>query len=96
MSIVTIVAKLVVTNGAADSVKVELLKLIEPTRQEIGCIEYRLHQDNEDPNVFIFYENWESMAHLQQHISSSHYKSYISAVDGLIEEKAVHKMACIA
>jgi len=27
------------------------------------CIEYRLHLDNDDSDVFIFYENWESEAY---------------------------------
>jgi quinol monooxygenase YgiN len=51
MSVVTVAAKLVVREDAVETVKAELLKLIEPTRQEAGCIEYRLHQDNDDPKV---------------------------------------------
>jgi quinol monooxygenase YgiN len=96
MSVVTVVAKLVVREDAVETVKAELLKLIEPTRQEAGCIEYRLHQDNDDPKVFIFYENWQSMASLERHIASTHYQDYVAAVDGMIEEKSVRKMTCIA
>ncbi len=36
-----------------DLVKNELLKLIELTRAEEGCINYDLHQDNE--NLFIYF-----------------------------------------
>jgi len=96
MSIVTVVAKLVVNADAIDAVKTELLKLIEPTRQEEGCIEYRLHQDNDDPAVFIFYENWKSLACLDRHINTPHYKQYITAIEDAIKEKTVHKMTCIA
>ncbi len=92
MSKVTIVAKVVAQRDAIEAVKTEVLKLIAPTRQEEGCIEYRLHRDNENPAVFIFYENWESMACLERHMNSRHYKEYIAAVEGLIAEKAVHKM----
>lgn len=95
MSIVTVVAKLVVREGAVDSVKAELLKLIAPTLQEEGCIEYRLHQDNTDPTLFIFYENWENMTCLERHISTPHFTSYIAAVEGSIKEKVVHKMTRI-
>jgi quinol monooxygenase YgiN len=28
--------------------------------QEEGCINFDLHQDNENKNLFICYENWES------------------------------------
>lgn len=92
MSVVTVVAKLVVREGAVDLVKAELLKLIAPTRQEEGCIEYRLHQDNTDPSLFIFYENWKNMACLERHMSAPHFISYIAAVEGSIKEKVVHKM----
>ena len=92
MPTVTVVAKVVANPDSIESVKSELLKLIAPTRKEYGCIEYRLHQDHADPAVFIFYENWENLACLEQHMNSAHFKSYIAAVDGLIAEKVVHKM----
>jgi quinol monooxygenase YgiN len=95
MSQLTIVAKLVAKKEAIESVKSELLKLIAPTRNEYGCIDYCLHQDNNDPALFIFYENWESAACLEQHIKSEHYKAYFNAVDGLLEEKVVHKMTLV-
>jgi quinol monooxygenase YgiN len=96
MSPLTIVAKVVAKKGAVEPVKAELLKLIAPTRNESGCIEYILHQDNENPAVFIFYENWESGASLEQHMNSDHFKAYIAAVGDMIEEKAVHTMTRIA
>lgn len=95
MSTITVVARLVAKKDSIDAVKSELLKLIEPTRKEQGCIEYRLHQDNADPAVFVFYENWESAISLEKHTVTDHYKAYVSAVDGLIEEKTVHKMTRI-
>jgi quinol monooxygenase YgiN len=92
MSQLTIVAKIKAKKESVESVRNELLKLIAPTRNEVGCIEYRLHQDNDDPALFIFYENWESTDCLGQHIKSDHYNAYVRAVDGLLEEKVVHKM----
>lgn len=93
MSIITVVAKLVVKEAGVASVKSELLKLITPTRREEGCIEYRLHQDNEDPCVFIFYENWQNSVCLERHMNSAHFKSYVAAVADLLAEKVVHKMS---
>lgn len=37
-----------------------LQDFVAQTRQEPGCIDYHLHQDDDDPNVFVFYENWRS------------------------------------
>ncbi|GAM09440.1 putative monooxygenase [Geobacter sp. OR-1] len=95
MSTVTVVAKVTSRSDAVDAVKAELLKLVTETTQEEGCIEYRLHQDNEDPAVFVFYENWDSLACLEQHLNSKHSQAYLAAVDGLIADKVVHKMTGI-
>lgn len=96
MSQLTVVAQIVAKQDAIESIKPELLKLIEPTRRENGCIEYNLHQDNADPTLFIFYETWENAAALEQHMASDHFKSYIAAVDGMIKDKAVHILTRIA
>ena len=95
MANLTIIARVVAKKNSIEAVKAELLKLIAPTRKEDGCIEYRLHQDDENPAVFIFYENWKSLAFLEQHMISPHFKNYIAAVGGLITEKVVHKMTAI-
>jgi len=50
------------------TVKSELLKLIGPTRNEDGCIDYNLYQDNDNSAVFVFHENWESADHLEAHM----------------------------
>ena len=60
MSKLTIVAKIVAKEEKREFVKAELLKLIPITRAEKGNINYDLHQDNENPNLFLFHENWES------------------------------------
>jgi quinol monooxygenase YgiN len=95
MSLLSVVAKVVAKKESVENVKIELKKLVMPTRQEEGCIEYKLHQDSEDPAVFIFYETWENIACLEKHIHSEHYKTYVSAAGGMIEEKIVHKMTRI-
>jgi quinol monooxygenase YgiN len=95
MPTVTVVAKVVAKRESLETVKAELLKLIAPTREEAGCIEYTLHQDNQDPAVFIFYENWESEASLAGHMVSAHFITYLSAVEGMIKDKAVHTMTSI-
>lgn len=92
MPTVTVVAKITAKCDAVEAVKAELLKMIAPTRQEEGCIEYRLHQDNDNSAIFVFYENWKSPACLVQHINSEHYQAYVAAVGDLIADKLVHKM----
>jgi quinol monooxygenase YgiN len=92
MSIVTVVAKVTAKRDAIETVKAELIKMLAPTRQEEGCMEYRLHQDNENPAVFIFYENWKNLTCLEQHMNSPHFQAYVAAVGDLVADKVVHKM----
>jgi quinol monooxygenase YgiN len=93
---ITVVAKVVAKNEAIEPVKAELLKMIAPTRQEAGCLEYRLHQDRQDPAVFVFYENWENLSCLEQHLNSAHFQNYVAAVASLISDKVVYKMTELA
>jgi quinol monooxygenase YgiN len=92
MSTVTVVAKVTAKSDAIEAVKAELIKMLAPTRQEEGCREYRLHQDNHNPAVFVFYENWMDISCLEQHMKSQHFLAYVAAVGDLIADKIVHKM----
>lgn len=92
MSTVTVVAKITAKNDAIETVKTELIKMLAATLQEEGCMEYRLHQDNENPAVFVFYENWKSPSCLERHMNSRHFQAYVAAVGDLISDKSVHKL----
>lgn len=60
MTKLTVVANIIANPDKVALVKSELLKLIDITRTEAGCINYNLHQDNTNPAHFMFYENWGS------------------------------------
>lgn len=57
MSKLTIVADIRVKPEHLEEIKAGLQGLIPPTLEEAGCRQYDLHEDNEDPNHFLFYEN---------------------------------------
>jgi len=95
MSPLIVIATVVAKRESSQQLRNELLKLVAPTRQEEGCINYTLHQDNEDPAVFIFYETWQSPVHLEKHIASEHYRAYANAAESLIAGKAVNKTTLI-
>ena len=92
----TIVAKILAKAEKRDFVKSELLKLINITRAEEGCLNYNLHQDNEDPNMFLFYENWESRDLWQKHMQNEHLAEYLKVTDGSVEEFVLNEMTNIA
>ena len=78
-----------------DLVKAELEKLIAPTLAEAGCVQYDLHQDNENPTQFLFYENWESRALWQAHMGNQHLKDFLSATEGAVAELTINEMTHI-
>ena len=96
MSKLTIVAKIKVKSDKIDLVKTELLKLIDITRAEEGCLQYDLHQDNENPTNFLFYENWESRELWQKHMSNQHVKDCMAATEGAVEAFTLNQMTRIA
>ena len=79
-----------------DLVKAELEKLIDITHAEECCLQYDLHQDNENPAHFMFYENWESRELWQTHMSAQHLQDYMAATEGAVEEFVLNEMTQIA
>lgn len=96
MAKLTITGNVLVKDGHIDVVRAELEKLIPITRAEEGCIQYDLHQDNENPKYFMFYENWESRELWQTHMQNDHLKSYMAATDGMVERFWLHELTQIA
>ena len=95
MSKLTIVAKILVKEEKRAFVKAELLKLIPTTLAEKGCLNYDLHQDNENPNLFLFHENWENRELWQVHMNSRHLVEFLKVTDGFIEEVVLNEMTVI-
>ncbi|MFS1983297.1 putative quinol monooxygenase [Vibrio breoganii] len=96
MTKLTIVANIVAYEDKIELVKAELLKLIDVTRAEDGCINYDLHQDNEKPAHFTFYENWVSRELWQAHMGNQHLADYMAAAEGCVASFVVNEMTQIA
>jgi quinol monooxygenase YgiN len=54
------------------------------SRQEAECISYRLYEDTERPNEFVFVEEWEDSEALQQHFASSHVREFMQAIPATV------------
>lgn len=91
----TIVARIEAHPDKVELVKSELLNLIEPTRSEEGCLQYDLHQDNDNPAVFLFYENWENRELWQRHMDSEHIAKYAAATAGAVASFVLNEMTRI-
>ena|SRR5438270_14100153 len=52
-------------------------KVVVASRRDPGCVSYRLYEDTEHPNEFVFIEEWESEAALQSHFATSHIAEFM-------------------
>ena len=95
MTKLTIVANIKANPDQIALVKAELEKLLPITRAEAGCINYDLHQDNDNPAHFMFYENWESRELWQTHMNTPHLAAYMAATDGAVAEFILNEMTDI-
>lgn len=84
----TITAQLKVKPGSEEEARTALAGLVEPSRAEDGCLQYDMHIHTDDPKTFLFYERWESQAHLDAHMQTEHFKTAIDAIE-LTEEPLI-------
>lgn len=70
--LLTVIAEVRARRGHERRVREILCGLVKPTLAERGCIDYILHQSQDDPTKFVFYENWVSEGHLDAHSKSTH------------------------
>jgi quinol monooxygenase YgiN len=80
----TIIGLVVAKDETREELRELLRAQVAPTRAEPGCINYDLHVDAEDRNVFMFYENWKSKADLDAHLKMPHLKPLMDRVDSLL------------
>lgn len=96
MKQLTVIATIKAKPGCTEELKQELIKLVTPTLNEEGCINYDLHQDHEDPATFVFYENWTTNEALEKHLRSPHILSYLEKEDRLLADWRLQKLSKIS
>jgi quinol monooxygenase YgiN len=79
-----VVARVVALPDKIEALKPVLIGLVELTRQEAGCLQYDLLQNQNDLKDFTFVETWESLEHLQTHLASVHLQTAAIAIKDLV------------
>ena len=64
--------------GKGDVLAERLLALVAPSRAEPGALEYHVHRDREDPEVFFLYEAWASRDDLRAHLAMPYLQRFLS------------------
>ena len=68
--LLTVITYMRAASGKREAFRAALESLVEPTREEKGCVNYDLYQSIQDPDLFFFYENWESGEDLDAHLAT--------------------------
>ncbi|HEV2982148.1 MAG TPA: putative quinol monooxygenase [Solirubrobacteraceae bacterium] len=54
------------------------------SRADDGCIAYRIYQDTENPDEFVFVEEWESEEALRSHFATPHVAEFMQAISATL------------
>jgi quinol monooxygenase YgiN len=82
----TIVAVFRARAGSEDALREALSALPGPTRDEIGCLNYDLHDSPEERGLFFFHETWETAEHHRAHLATSHIRHLLTVTPDLLAE----------
>ena len=87
--LLTVIAYMWAAPGKRDELRAGLEALVAPTSKEKGWVNYDLHQSIEDPDMFLFYENWETEADLDAHLAAPHLTSLAARIPELLDEQGL-------
>ncbi|OJJ13416.1 MULTISPECIES: putative quinol monooxygenase [unclassified Roseibium] len=71
--------------GSAEKLEQALVALVTPTREETGALQYHVHRDRADPDLFVFYEAWASLADLKEHLQMPYIQQFLAGHQELVD-----------
>jgi quinol monooxygenase YgiN len=81
----TLVAFLRAKPDQGDELGRRLMTLVDRARAEAGNINYDIHRSNEDPDVWMLYENWKAAGDLEAHFALPYMKEFVSTLGEVLE-----------
>ena len=84
MTFCTIIGTVIAKDETREALRRILAAQVAPTRAEAGCINYDFHVEEDNPNAFMFYENWRSKADLDAHLKMPHLQPLFGHLDELL------------
>jgi len=80
-----IFARFHAASGQSDAVAAALAQVASPTREEPGCLDYRVFRSALDPGLFFVQSRWIDEAAFNRHADLPHTVTFISTVEKLID-----------
>ena len=72
--------------GADSLVEEALREVMEPSREEPGCLSFHLFRSMRDPRLFYIYSRWVDEAAFQKHADLPHTVRFLKKVDALVDQ----------
>lgn len=90
---INVLATYHVAEGNEEKVAELLREYIGLTRAEPGCVTFNAHRSNDDPAVFVLYEQYEDQAAFDAHVASEHFNGLgVQHIRPLLAERTVMLM----
>ncbi len=64
--------------GRADAYERRMLADLEPTRAEPGALQFHVHRDRFDSNLFVIYEVWRDVDALREHFERPYVRQFVA------------------
>lgn len=81
---IRIIARFVAHPDSIETLRPILQSVVEPTRNEVGCISYALLNNKANSAEFVFIEEWESQKAIDDHMLAPHLKSLMVSAKPLL------------
>ena len=96
-NLLIVVAEMTAQSGKEDDLRRKLTGFVAPTRAENGCVQYDLHESEQHPGHFLFFERWASAQALETHLASPHIATVLPGLTSILAQPArISKLRQIA
>lgn len=82
---ISVIATIKAKVGHEEEIRVILHELVKPSRSEPGCEVYHLLEDKARPGSFSTYEEWTSVASLEEHLAGADAKAALERAHPMID-----------
>ena len=87
-----LVANITAHPGKGAELKTALEALLVPTRAEVGCLQYDLHQDNNNTEAFVYFERWSDYDVWQDHMKTDHINVFLESTKDMVADFSVTEL----
>jgi len=95
MTQLTVFANIESKIDKSDFLKEELTKLLNATKKVKGCTQSRLDQDKDNPNLFKFYECWDSRESWQDHKNNESLEEFLNKTETSTKSFMLNEMTIL-